>query len=38
MPVSCRRALRDVTDETATQIEILFYASVADALKKALQE
>jgi DNA-binding MarR family transcriptional regulator len=38
MPVSCRRALRDISDEIATQIEILFYASVSDALKKALQE
>jgi DNA-binding MarR family transcriptional regulator len=38
MPVSCRRVLLEVSDETATEIEILFYASPSDALKKALQE
>jgi MarR family transcriptional regulator, organic hydroperoxide resistance regulator len=38
LPVACRRALLEVSDEIATQIEILFYASAADALKKALQE
>jgi DNA-binding MarR family transcriptional regulator len=38
MPVSSRRALVDMSDEIATQIEIVFYASPADALKKALQE
>jgi MarR family transcriptional regulator, organic hydroperoxide resistance regulator len=38
MPVSCRRALADVSDEIATKIEILFYASVSDALSKAFQE
>jgi MarR family transcriptional regulator, organic hydroperoxide resistance regulator len=38
LPVTCRRALLDVSDEIATEIEILFYAGVTDALKKALQE
>jgi DNA-binding MarR family transcriptional regulator len=38
MPVSCRRALVDVSDETATKIEMLFYASVSEALEKAFQE
>jgi predicted ATP-dependent Lon-type protease len=38
MPVSCRRALAEVSDEIATKIEILFYANVADALVKAFQE
>ncbi|MDB6041595.1 MAG: MarR family transcriptional regulator [Gammaproteobacteria bacterium] len=38
MPVSCRRALLDVPDEVATNIEMLFYADASDALKKALQE
>jgi ATP-dependent Lon protease len=38
MPVSCRRALLEVSDEIATQIEMLFYANVSDALAKALQE
>jgi len=37
MPVSCRRALADVSDEIATAIEMLFYASVSEALSKALQ-
>ncbi|MGB6310146.1 MAG: MarR family transcriptional regulator [Steroidobacteraceae bacterium] len=38
MPVYCRRALADLSDEVATKIEILFYANVADALTKAFQE
>jgi MarR family transcriptional regulator, organic hydroperoxide resistance regulator len=38
MPVSCRRAMVDVSDEIATKIEILFYANVSDALTKAFQE
>jgi MarR family transcriptional regulator, organic hydroperoxide resistance regulator len=38
MPVSCRRALLEVSDDMATKIEILFYANVGDALAKALQE
>jgi MarR family transcriptional regulator, organic hydroperoxide resistance regulator len=38
MPVSCRRALVDVSDEIATKIEMVFYADVPDALAKALQE
>jgi DNA-binding MarR family transcriptional regulator len=38
MPVSCRRAIVDVSDEIATKIEILFYANAADALTKAFQE
>jgi MarR family transcriptional regulator, organic hydroperoxide resistance regulator len=38
MPVSCRRALADLSDEVATTVEILFYASASDALTKALQE
>jgi DNA-binding MarR family transcriptional regulator len=38
MPVSCRRALADVSDEIATKIEILFYANIADALTKAFPE
>jgi DNA-binding MarR family transcriptional regulator len=37
MPVSCRRALADVSDEIATTIEMLFYASVPEALSKAVQ-
>ena len=38
MPVSCRRALLDVSDEVATKIEMLFYADASDALAKAFQE
>jgi predicted ATP-dependent Lon-type protease len=38
MPVSCRRALLEVSDDMATKIGILFYANVSDALGKALQE
>jgi DNA-binding MarR family transcriptional regulator len=38
MPVSCRRALGEVSDEIATKIEMLFYANVPDALAKALHE
>ncbi len=38
MPVSCRHALAEVSDEVATKIEMLFYANSSDALAKALQE
>jgi ATP-dependent Lon protease len=38
MPVSCRRALVDVSDEIATKIEMLFYANVSDAIAKAFQK
>jgi DNA-binding MarR family transcriptional regulator len=38
MPVSCRHALADVSDDVATRIEMLFYANAADALAKAFQE
>ncbi len=38
MPVSCRRALIDLSDEVATKVQVLFYADAADALRKALHE
>lgn len=38
MPVSCRRALVDLSDEVATKIQVLFYADAPDALRKALHE
>lgn len=38
MPVSCRRALIDLSDEVATKIQILFYADAPDALRKSLHE
>jgi MarR family transcriptional regulator, organic hydroperoxide resistance regulator len=36
LPVSCRRALADVSDEIATGIEMVFYANVHDAFTKAV--
>ncbi len=38
MPVACRRALIDLSDDVATKIQVLFYADAADALRKALHE
>lgn len=38
MPVACRRALVDLTDEVATKIQVLFYSDAADALRKVLHE
>jgi ATP-dependent Lon protease len=38
MPVSCRRALVDLSDEVATKVQVLFYADAADALRKAVHE
>jgi MarR family transcriptional regulator, organic hydroperoxide resistance regulator len=38
LPVSCRRAAVSVSDEIATQLEIVFFANVSDALSKALQD
>lgn len=38
MPVSCRRALIDLSDEVATKVQVLFYADAADALSKSLHE
>jgi MarR family transcriptional regulator, organic hydroperoxide resistance regulator len=38
MPIACRRALLDLSDEIATEIETVFYANMSDALRKALQE
>lgn len=36
MPVACRKALVDLSDEAATKVQILLYADAADALRKAL--
>jgi ATP-dependent Lon protease len=36
MPVACRRALIDLSDDVATKIRVLFYADAADALRKVL--
>jgi len=37
-PVSCRRALLDLSDDVATCVEALFYLDAADALRKPLNE
>lgn len=38
MPVSCRRALIELSDDVVTKIQILFYADAPDALRKSLHE
>lgn len=38
VPVACRRALIDLSDEVATKVQVLFYADASDALRKALHE
>lgn len=38
MPVSCRRALVDLSDDVATKIQVLFYADAPDSLRKALHD
>jgi ATP-dependent Lon protease len=36
LPVACRRALADLSDELATRVQVLFYADGADVLRKAV--
>jgi ATP-dependent Lon protease len=38
LPVSCRRALVDLSDDVATRVQSFFYLDAADALPKALNE
>jgi ATP-dependent Lon protease len=38
IPVACRRALVDLSDDVATKVQLLYYADAADALRKALHE
>ncbi|SEP16575.1 ATP-dependent Lon protease [Rhodospirillales bacterium URHD0017] len=38
VPVSCRRALVDLSDDVATKVQVLFYSDASDALRKALHE
>jgi ATP-dependent Lon protease len=38
IPVGCRRALVDLSDEVATKVQLLYYADAPDALRKALHE
>ena len=36
LPVACRRALADLSDDLATRVQVLFYADAQDAMRKAL--
>lgn len=38
LPVSCRRARVDLSDDVATRVQSLFYLDAADALRKALDD
>ncbi len=38
MPVSCRRALVDLSDEVATKVQVLFYSDAPDGLRKSIHE
>jgi len=38
MPVSCRRALVDLSDEAAAKVQTIFYLDPGDALRKALHD
>ena len=38
LPVSCRRALIDLSDDVATRVQAFFYLNAIDALRKALNE
>ena len=38
LPVSCRRALVDLSDDLATKVESLYYLDASDALRKASNE
>ncbi|HUZ63267.1 MAG TPA: protease Lon-related BREX system protein BrxL [Acetobacteraceae bacterium] len=38
MPVSCRRALIDLSDEAAAKVQTIFYLDPGDALRKALHD
>ena len=38
MPVSCRRALVDLSDDVATKVQVLFYSDAPDAMRKVLHE
>jgi ATP-dependent Lon protease len=38
LPVSCRRALIELSDEVATKVQALFYADASDALRKAIHD
>jgi ATP-dependent Lon protease len=38
LPVSCRRALVELSDEVAARVQVLFYLDAPDALRKAIHE
>jgi ATP-dependent Lon protease len=38
MPVACRRALMDLSDDVATKVQVVFYLDAPDALRKAVHE
>ena len=38
LPVSCRRALVDLSDDVATRVQSLFCLDAADAVREALNE
>lgn len=38
VPVACRRALVDLSDTAAAQVQVAYYLDAADALRKALHE
>jgi len=38
LPVSCRRALVDLSDDVATKVQAAFYLDATDALRKALHD
>lgn len=38
IPVACRRALVELSDDAATRVQLLYYSDAADALRKALHE
>jgi ATP-dependent Lon protease len=38
IPVSCRNALVDLSDDAATKVQLLYYSDAADAMRKALHE
>jgi ATP-dependent Lon protease len=38
MPVACRRAMMDLSDDVATKVQAVFYLDAADALRKAVHE
>ena len=38
LPVQCRRAMLDLSDEMATKINVIYYSDARDALMKSIGE